>query len=193
MKWRNMVAAALRGGERVPRRKDAGKKAAPPAPQSEIARALVSSPRQLIHPGGKLIVVFSAKSACTNVVVWLLNHLGHARAAADFHPWPHRYRSEVYYKSQLYREALTQDLSGFSVLRVIRDPFERAASSYRHALNSGYADKEMARLLGRSHMGARGYSFAEFIDLLEHSDMRTCNIHHRIQRHPVENVLPVRY
>lgn len=192
MKWRDMMPAALRGSEPV-RRTKKKKKAAPLVPESDIARLLMRTPRPLIHPGAKLIVVFSAKSACTNVVVWLLNHLGHARAAADYHPWPHRYRGDVYYSSQLYREALAQDLSGFAVLRVMRDPFDRAASSYRHALNTGYADKEIAGLLKRSDIRARGYSFKEFIDLLERSDLRKCNIHHRIQRHPVEDALPVRY
>jgi hypothetical protein len=174
--------------------RDGKRKGAAPA-RSKLARLLVVRPKPLIHPAARMILVFSAKSASTNSVIWFLNQLGHAPAAADYNPWPHRYRNEVYYLSKLYRDALGMDLTGFSLVRIVRDPFERAASSFRHALMVGYADGEMARMLGcgKPAVTARGYSFSEFIGMLEQSDLNTCNPHYRLQRHPIEDAIPVRH
>jgi hypothetical protein len=183
--------ARKRAGPRARRRRRKG--AARAAGASPIAQLLMRAPKPLIHPGARMIVVFSAKSACSVVVTWFFHQLGHARAAADYHHWPHRYRAEVYYRSQLYQKALQEDLSGYAVVKVMRDPFERAASSYRHALSTGYADRKLAAVLGRSDFREKGYSFAEYIDFLEQSNLEACDMHHRIQRHPVESVLPVRH
>jgi hypothetical protein len=176
------------GGRGRPRAR-AGRGAAAPG----FGKLMQFQPRPLIHPGAKMIVVMSAKSACTNVVMWFFHHLGHAGAAADYHRWPHRYRGQVYYRSQLYRDARESDLSGYAVVRVMRDPYERAASSYRHALTTGYANREMVALLGRPNWRVTGFSFSEYIDMLDRCDLRTCDIHHRLQRHPIEDALPVRH
>ena len=140
-----------------------------------------------------MIVVFSPKSACTSVVIWFFHQLGHSAAARDYSSWPHRYRTEVYYKSTLYRRAYERDLSKFSLVRVVRDPFERAVSSFRHVQKGGLADKEIARALGRTDMSTAGLSFSEFLDFLERCDLKTCDPHFRVQRHPIEDRLPTRH
>jgi hypothetical protein len=156
-----------------------------------IVRLLQQSPQPLIVPDARLIVVFSPKSACTSVVIWTLHHLGKMQEARAYNDWPHRYRTDVYYHSPQYREAVRRDLTGFRVLRVVRDPFDRAVSSFRHAQRFGLADNEFAELLGRKNVAEAGVSFRDFLDLLERLDLRTCNEHFRLQRHPVEAVLPV--
>jgi hypothetical protein len=140
-----------------------------------------------------MIVIFAARAACSTVTIWFLHQLGHLKAACEFHPWPHQYRLRVYYRSQLYAKAYGLDLSNFSVVRVVRDPFARAASSYRHALLHGYLNAEVAKLHQRNDVDASGYSFADFLDVLEQLDLTSCDIHCRIQRHPIEDRLPVRH
>jgi hypothetical protein len=160
---------------------------------TEIGRLLWTDPAPLIHPGHRFIVVFSAKSACTNVLIWFLTQLGHARAARDFHLWPHEYRTTVYYYSELYRKAFRSDVSGFKVIRIVRDPFERTASSFRHVVRYSVVDREIEQRVGRRSMDRDGLSFSEFLTFLEGTDLRSCDPHLAIQHHPIEDRLRVDY
>lgn len=164
-----------------------------PGADAEVARLFRTDPPPLIHPNARVAVIFSAKSACTSVTIWFLNQLGHLQAARDYHRWPHQYRAEVYYRSQLYVHAFRRNLSKMRIVRVVRDPFSRAVSSYRHALSHGFADRTIARALRRRDIKETGYSFAEFLDFLEGIDLTTCDVHFRIQRHPLEDKLPMRH
>ena len=164
--------------------------APPPGAESGLGRLLWTDPRPLIHTPERMIVVFSPKSACTSVLIWFYHQIGHYKAARDYGSWPHNYRTEVYYRSRFYRRAFQRDLSKFSLVRVIRDPFERAVSSFRHAQKGGLADAAIGKALGRRDMATAGLSFAEFLDFLAKSDLRTCDPHFRIQRHPIEDHLP---
>jgi hypothetical protein len=69
---------------------------------------------------------------------------------------------------------------------VVRDPFKRAVSSYRHALRHGYEDAKMTRVLARRVDRNDGYAFELFLDYLLRIDISTCNLHHRQQWHPIE-------
>jgi len=178
-------AARLWGSETPP--------APPPGTETEIGRLFRTDPYPLIHPQARMVVLFSAKSACSSVVIWFLKQLGHLEAARDFHRWPHEYRVNVYYRSQLYTKAFRRNLANYRIVRVVRDPFSRAISSYRHALAFGYANQAMAKFLRRRDIAESGYSFAEFLDYLERIDLTACDIHHRVQRHPLEDRLPVRH
>jgi len=154
-------------------------------------RLLQVPPHPLIYPQAKLLVVFSPKSACSSVVIWFFHQLGIAEEAREHSSWPHKYRLEKYMKSKLYRDALSLDLREFKIVRVVRDPFERAVSSFRQTQTHGYLDADFSRLLGISGVAERGVSFCEFLDLLEHLDLATCNRHIGYQRHPIEDHLPV--
>src|SRR5689334_14979324 len=83
------------------------------APETPLTEALATRPRPLVDVRKKLIVIFSPKAACTNVVIWFLNHLGHLSAAQDYARFPHPYRVQVYYRSNIYRKAFSTDLSRF--------------------------------------------------------------------------------
>jgi hypothetical protein len=150
---------------------------------------LAINPRPLINPDARMVVLFSPKAACSNVAIWFFHHLGHGATARDYSRWPHRYRLKVYYPSELYRRACTLDLTGFKVIRIIRDPFERAASSFRHAVRTGLANDDIRDKLGRD--ATQGFSFNQYLDYLERLDLRSCDPHFRVQRHPLEDVLGV--
>ena len=170
-----------------------GDEIAAPWARTNLGRLFWKAPRPLIHPGARMVVIFSAKSACTSVVIWFLHQLGQAAAARDYSHWPHRYRSKVYYRGPVYRSAFDHDLENFAVVRVVRDPFDRTVSSFRHALRTRLADRYIPGVLHRWNVSKDGLSFDEFLDFLEHSDLTTCNTHFRIQRHPLEDELPVRH
>jgi hypothetical protein len=138
-----------------------------------------------------LLVIFSAKSACTSVLIWFLHQIGHGDAAQDYSRWPHHYRMGVYYKSRLYRMALKKRPSRYSVVRVVRDPFERAVSSFRHMLASGAGTDLAAKALRRNDIETAGLSFSEYLDFLETCDLRTCDQHYALQRHPVEDLVSI--
>ncbi|MGE0653919.1 MAG: hypothetical protein AB7P12_19555, partial [Alphaproteobacteria bacterium] len=51
-------------------------------------------PRPLLLGEGKIGIVWSAKSACTTVLLWYLWHRDLLHAARAHHNWPHRFRNE---------------------------------------------------------------------------------------------------
>lgn len=163
----------------------------PPGAATEFGRLLWSYPPPLIDPNNKLLVIFSAKSACTNVLVWFFHHLGHAKAVRDYHPSPHQYRTQVYYRSKLYQRAYRMKFERMRVIRIVRDPYERAVSGFRHLLRHSHT--RFGRKMGMSHIAANGLSFSEYLDFLERLNLRTCDAHFAVQRHPVEDALPVRF
>jgi hypothetical protein len=156
-----------------------------------IGRLLWTAAPPLIDPRHRVIVVFSEKAACTNVLIWFFTQVGHVKAARDFHHWPHEYRRKVYYYSQSYRDALRSDLTEFKVIRVVRDPYDRAASSFRHAVRFGLMDDDINRSVGRRSTTREGLSFSEFLSVLEQTDLRSCNPHFSVQRHPMEDTFKV--
>ena len=172
---------------------DARKDPPPPGVNTELGRLLWTWPRPLIHPQARLLVIHSQKSACTNVAIWYLRQIGHAQAARDFHYWPHYYLSQVLNHSEFYRKAYDLDFLKFTVVRVVRNPFERAVSSFRHALKHGHLDDEIRKRLGYNDVAHKGLSFSIFIDFLERVDLANCDPHISLQRHPIEGKLPVHH
>jgi len=147
-------------------------------------------PRPLLHGPGRLGIIWSAKSACTTLLLWYLWHCGLLAAARFYNGWPHEFRYRVLYASQTYRAWADQiGPAGWSWLRVVRDPFKRAVSSYRHALRHGYEDAKMARILARPVDCKDGFPFELFLDYLLRIDIASCNLHHRQQYHPIEGLV----
>jgi hypothetical protein len=138
-------------------------------------------------------VLFSPKAACTNVTIWFFQQLGQIAEAREYSRWPHRYRLQPYYDSVLYRRACRLDLTGFKVVRVVRDPYDRAASSFRHAIRARRIMPAIAEHLGDPKIATRGMSFEQFMTFLESVDITTCDPHFRLQRHPIEDLLPIDY
>lgn len=155
-----------------------------------LAQALLRRPHPLVFPGPRLIVAWSPKSACTHVVVWYLHQIGRLEAALAHHRWPHVYRNDVLRLDPMIvatSEARSREgAPAAALLKVMREPFARAVSSYRHAVRSGYADEEMSRVLGRPLAGREGLSFRVFLDFLDRIDFDAANPHHGFQSHPID-------
>jgi hypothetical protein len=140
-------------------------------------------PPPLLDSGKKVIVLWSPKSACTASYVWFSHLAGFSDELAKHHAIPHRHRLEVYMKSDRYREAIECDTRAFHVVRILRDPYSRAASIFRHALVTRFADRAAARA-GLDF--AKGVSFREFLDFLAAQRMHKADVHMRPQVHRFE-------
>jgi hypothetical protein len=78
-------------------------------------------------------------------------------------------------------ETKTRD---FHVVRIIRDPYSRAVSIFRHALSTGFADEPAARA-GLDFN--RGVSFRQFLAFAATQNMRKSDSHLRPQVHRFED------
>lgn len=166
-----------------PNRTDEGR-----AALAELLLAPAADPRPLLFGPGKLGIIWSAKSACTTVLLWYLWHCDLLQAALFYHGWPHKFRNRVLYHSKTYQAwAANAGSDGWQWLRILRDPYARTISSYRHALRKGYEDAKIANVLRIDPK--RGYTFEQFLDYLQQIDIAACNLHHRAQFHPVENLV----
>ncbi len=147
-------------------------------------------PQPLLDGVRRTAVSWSAKSACTHVLIWHLERLGLLDQAEAFSSWPHDYRTQVLASSQSHQEAclrLGREGPGeWTYVKVMRDPARRCIASYRHALANGYEDRLMSCVLGRAIDHRLGFSYGNFLDYLSKINLAQCNIHHRLQRHPLD-------
>jgi hypothetical protein len=74
-------------------------------------------------------------------------------------------------------------LHHYRIVRIIRDPYSRAVSIFRHALTTGFADDALARV-GVDFR--QGVSFRQFLDFAAAQNMRSVNLHLRPQVHSYE-------
>jgi len=135
--------------------------------------ALRSKPLPLVDKDRRIVVLWSAKSACTSAYVWFASLCGFLDEVRRYADWPHAHRENVYNRSERYRESLAADTSGFHVLKIIRDPYTRAASIFRHAVRNRLVEKE-------------SLSFRDFLRMLSRIEIAEANIHFRPQLHPFE-------
>ena len=139
----------------------------------------------LIHLDYKCLVIFSAKSACSSVVIWFFHTMGLLGEARSYNEWPHQYRLDKFMPRQrALGKIMIDDLT---FLRIVRDPLERAKSSFRHILATHYAQETMQTKIG-INLRTQGLSFQQFIDFLEKENLDWCNSHHRRQKHPIEKI-----
>ena len=131
--------------------------------------------------------MWSAKAACTTAITWAFLHNGLLAEALAYSPWVHRYRLRRYQKTERYLGRL-RHLSQYSryVVKIARNPFERAVSSFVHAYRHGYEDQPLAEILGRVVDRRNRFSFREFVHYLDGIDLTLCNTHHCLQTTPLE-------
>ena len=143
-------------------------------------------PAPLINWKERFGVLWSGKVGSMAVTYWFLARLGLLDAARQYGRNPHNYRIDVLLKDPTYEAGVaTCDPAALSWLRVIRSPYKRAVSSYRHVVRHGFDDAEIEKHLGIS-IPESGLSFREFLEYLLAIDIVTCNVHYRRQWHPLE-------
>ncbi len=148
--------------------------------------AAAAAPSPMVNAQKNLMVLWSPKSACTTAYVWFAHVSGFLPQVRKFAAWPHKHRVERYQHSKLYFDSVKSDLSKARTVRIIRDPYGRAVSIYRHALLTRFADKALSEHSnGRLSLEA-GLSFQDFLDFVGKLDMKSVDIHFRPQFHPFE-------
>jgi hypothetical protein len=152
-------------------------------------KLLNDSPKPLFHQSERdaLALFFSAKAGCTFAVQWFLSQRGLLEAARAFNPWVHQYRIKVHYQSPEYLNHLAEIADRKTkVIKIVRNPYGRAVSSYIHAVGHTYEYEALSQFLGRPVDATHGFSFREFVHYLGSIDLATCNPHHRLQCHAAE-------
>jgi len=143
-----------------------------------------------------LAVLFSAKAGCTFATKWFLFQEGTLEEAMAYSDWPHRYRQDVIYQRPGYMDDVRKLLSlGPRVVKFVRDPYDRAVSSYLHFSHITQRDQPRLALpvlaaigehLGRPVGDGATFTFREFISFLSAQDMQTTDPHFRLQVSPCE-------
>ncbi len=142
--------------------------------------------RPLLNADKNFMVLWSPKSACTTVYAWFSHVSGFGDELAEFGNRIHQHRVTKFYHSELYERSAQADRASLRCLRIIRDPYARAVSIYRHALKMGFADDATRSVMGRHFASKEGYSFQQFLDFLQEIDISAANIHLRPQFHRFE-------
>jgi Sulfotransferase family len=169
-----------------------GRKDGAPSPRGgamDLRTLVTLRPPPIVDARNKLVLLWSAKSGCTFAVKWLFSHMGLLEEALAYHAWVHKYRVEKLYSSDRHEAAIQAFCASpdtFRVVKVVRDPFKRAVSSYVHAATCGYEDDQIATFLGRPVDKMAGFSFREFVQYLGSTNLNTCDIHHRLQTRMLE-------
>ena len=84
----------------------------------------------------RVVLMATPKAGITSVTKWALANLGLMDAAQQYHPWVHRYRTEVYVQEFQVRKAFRKALEAgdYTFYKVVRHPYERLVSSFHHAI-----------------------------------------------------------
>ncbi|WP_417606173.1 hypothetical protein [Primorskyibacter flagellatus] len=160
-------------------------------PKDEWFDAFQVNPRALIFSKQRIVVSFSPKSACSHVVTWFFLKERLLAAANYYHPWPHNFRTKVYYDSAQFRRRrnalLANGQQDWTLIKVTRDPVKRLVAILRHAVRFPIAD-EIALQRG-INIKRDGLSLREFGEVLKTVDLtraaRQVDTHLCSQIHPI--------
>ncbi len=142
----------------------------------------------LFIPEQNVAVLWSAKGGCTFAAKWVFYQLGLLDEALKYSSWIHHYRVRVYCHSEHYAQSVRDASVGkYRYVKVVRNPFVRAVSSYLHLIKTPGAKDFHApvdQYFGRDI--DEGLSFEEFVGFLENIDIHACDIHYQAQVHRLE-------
>lgn len=150
----------------------------------QVPQSSTSGEPPLFNRARRFGVLWSPKSASATTLVWFINTLGRLEEARRLHHSPHTWRLQVYNREPQWQESVRALDQTWKMLRIIRDPYARAISSYRQALQFSLEVPRLTEFLGHPLRG--GYSLIEFLDFLLASDIHRLDPHMRPQRHAME-------
>lgn len=141
----------------------------------------------LWHSDFPIVVLWSAKSGCTTILKWFLQHTGRLDEAIAFSTWVHNYRKQKMCLAPGYVEGcarlFTDSASDKHIAKLIRDPAERAVSSYLHLLRFGGGKQQSGLAAAVEHWKEStglatqsGISLRQFLAFV---------IDEQLQRHPL--------
>lgn len=159
----------------------------------------------LYHPDFPVIIMWSQKAACTIAVKWFFHHLGLLDEALGHHRWIHNYENDVFKTRPGYMEECLKAIEGGKpVIKLVRDPYERAFSGYletcnRRVLNAPdhwsaqVRSAVLKHLTGREQSLEYTYSFVQFCYWLGRQDAGELDPHLAPQFQGLERNLNVEH
>ena len=150
----------------------------------------IGTPLPLVNAKKKYVIVWTPKVASNIVLTWYLRDVGLLYAANFYSDRLHEFRGKVLVNSRYYKkwtEWAWSDVSGSTYVKVMRDPFKRAVSSYRHALR--YPETRAVIDRNTEFDISKGFSFVQFLMAIEKVDICNTDIHLRQQHHPVQDIV----
>lgn len=168
--------------------------AVPPRLPVWLPAAVVNDPYNGLNPplidfDRKMVLSWSAKSACTYVLIWFLVKNGLLHAANYYNIWPHEFRQDVISKSKVFLGARNDAIANpqkYTFIRFMRDPIARLSSALRHMLRSRYNEDELSIALRRNFSVETGLTIREFISYMQLVDLKNTNPHHASQINKVD-------
>ncbi|MCM3197160.1 sulfotransferase family 2 domain-containing protein [Priestia megaterium] len=129
---------------------------------------LIMKRTPLYNQAFPLILFWSPKSGCTSLTKWFFFQINLLDEALAYQPFVHVYRDEVYNNNLEHLQCLKKTLSREekSTIKLVRNPYTRAISSFLHVLNydtvRGAPFRESLQSLCRQNKG-QGISFKQFL------------------------------
>lgn len=161
-----------------------------PDPRSRIRNACRVANHPLFLEEKNVAILWSAKAGCTFAAKWFFFQRGTLEEALAYSSWIHNYRLQVYQGSEQFFAGLrSAELGKLRYVKLVRNPFSRAVSSYLHMVNTVGNQTFHAPFndfLGRDIEEGEGVSFSEFCDFLLSIDVSACDIHYLQQAHKLE-------
>lgn len=157
-------------------------------------------PRVPYHdPSLPLVLLWSEKSGCTTLLKWFLHHIGKLEEATAHSDWIHDWEYDVMKADPAYDQRVAAALSaGTRAVKLVRDPFERAVSSYLMMCvlgdDSGHFTVDLRRQLRGDLYGdpdvPYGFGFVDLLRWMTTQDLTTINGHLGPQSTALEDRLP---
>lgn len=137
---------------------------------------------QLTCRENKLMFGFTAKAGCSSVTKLFLSLIDHPNSI-EFRKWPHPIR-QAYQKQ---RPTRLKDWFDKRILKLkfVRNPFDRAVSSYLHVAKHAKLGSHLAATSGQK--GIENWTFEDFIDRLSDINLYAANPHYGPQTWSMEN------
>jgi hypothetical protein len=104
-----------------------------PAHFKEGAAVLSIGHHYLFNEEHGVVMSYSEKAGCTTAVSIFFSAIGQLKAALDFNKWIHNYRDTIYQRKQ--KHGKISDYANKVWFKVVRNPFSRALSIYKHAVS----------------------------------------------------------
>jgi hypothetical protein len=121
---------------------------------------LMAPPLPLYEKEFPLILFWSPKSGCTSLTKWFFFQIGLLQKAIDYDPSSfHQYRGGVYQTQENYKLEIADQLLGDKkdVYKLVRNPYNRAVSSFLATLKNEQLIKQVAPCYHN------GISFKQFL------------------------------
>lgn len=110
---------------------------------------------QLVDYTNKILMDWTPKADCTSAVVMFLEHMG-IYHKIHYSGWPHEFRLKKFYLQCGYVSTTSYTDSSWIRFKVVRNPYNRAVSSYIHAMRGNLFNIY-------EHLDIQNISFLEFL------------------------------